>query len=111
MKAKLEVSTKSGVSKHELGKKGEVGNPKATTSSPNKAASGAEGHKAIESRKYDRPEIETKSGKSVRAKDAVDQWNEFLGKEQTNIDPRDGMPDPDRIWSQDGSRSIRFEVS
>jgi hypothetical protein len=36
------------------------------------------------------------------------RWDEFLGKDQTNIDPRTGLPDPDRIWSADGTRSIRF---
>jgi len=35
-------------------------------------------------------------------------WNDFLWPDQTNIDPRDGLPDPDRIWSADGKRSIRF---
>ena len=60
------------------------------------------------SRGYDRPEIETKSGKAVKQKDATDQWDEFLGPNQTNIDPRDGLPYADRIWSADGKRSIRF---
>ncbi len=32
----------------------------------------------------------------------------FLGKEQTNIDPRGGLSNPNRIWSSDGKRSIRF---
>lgn len=63
---------------------------------------------ATKSRGYDRPEIETKSGTSVKQKDAVDKWDEFLEPDQTNIDPRDGLPDPDRIWSADGKRSIRF---
>ena len=60
------------------------------------------------SRLYDRPQVETPSGKAVRAKDAVDDWNDFLGEGQTNIDPRDNLPDPDRIWSADGNRSVRF---
>ncbi len=63
---------------------------------------------AIKSRGYDRPEIETKSGVAVKQKDATDRWDDFLGPDQTNIDPRDGLPDPDRIWSADGKRSIRF---
>ncbi|HFQ5356380.1 RHS repeat-associated core domain-containing protein [Vibrio vulnificus] len=63
---------------------------------------------APKSRDYDRPEIETKSGTSVKQKNATDEWDEFLGSDQTNIDPRDGLPDPDRIWSADGKRSIRF---
>lgn len=60
------------------------------------------------SRPYDRPEIETRSGEALKQEDAVDRWDEFLGPEQTNIDPRDGLPDADRIWSSDGKRSIRF---
>ena len=60
------------------------------------------------SRGYDRFENETKSGKAVREKNVVDDWDDFLGKDQTNIDPRDGLPDPDRIWSADGTRSIRY---
>jgi RHS repeat-associated protein len=63
---------------------------------------------SIKSRDYDRPMIHTYSGNAVRQKDALNDWNEFLGPNQTNIDPRDGLPDPDRIWSVDGKRSIRF---
>lgn len=63
---------------------------------------------APKSRGYDRPEIETKSGVAVKQKDATDKWDDFLGPDQTNIDPRDGLQDPDRIWSADGKRSIRF---
>ncbi|MBX8465015.1 polymorphic toxin-type HINT domain-containing protein [Deinococcus sp. RIT780] len=62
----------------------------------------------IASRGYDRPEVETKSGTALKQKDAVAAWDKFLGPNQTNIDPRDGLPDPDRIWSSDGLRSIRF---
>jgi RHS repeat-associated protein len=51
-------------------------------------------------------ETETMSGRAVR--DPTARWDEFLGPDQTNIDPRDGLPDPDRIWSADGSRSIRY---
>lgn len=60
------------------------------------------------SRSYDRPSVETKSGKAVKAEDVTDEWDRFLGPGQTNIDPRDGLPDPDRIRSADGSRSVRF---
>ena len=65
---------------------------------------GGESHE--ESRRYDRREEETYSGTAV--KDPLKRWDEFLGPDQTNIDPRDGRPDPDRIWSADGKRSIRF---
>lgn len=37
------------------------------------------------------------------------RWDEFLGRgPTTNIHPRTGLPDPDRIVSADGMRSIRF---
>jgi hypothetical protein len=65
-------------------------------------------HNCGGSRGYDRPEIETKSGVAVKQKEATDKWDEFLGTDQTNIDPRDGLADRDRIWSADGKRSIRF---
>jgi RHS repeat-associated protein len=64
------------------------------------------GLSACKSRGYDRPQIETRSGAAVR--DPVKRWNEFLGPHQTHIDPRDSSPDPDRIWSIDGKRSVRF---
>lgn len=35
---------------------------------------------------YDRIEIEIKSGKAVRPQNAIDDWNDFLGPNQTNID-------------------------
>lgn len=42
-------------------------------------------------------------------KDAVARWEEFLGPgEYTNIHPRTGLPDPNRLVSADGLRSIRF---
>ncbi|GEM_PF-4047792 len=53
-------------------------------------------------------EIETKSGKAVRSKNVVDEWNKFLGDEQTNVDPFTCLISTDRIWSLDGSKSIRF---
>ncbi len=62
----------------------------------------------VPSRGYDRPEVETRSGTAVTDRRAVDDWDDFLGPDQTGIDPRDGLPDPDRIWSGDGRRSIRY---
>ena len=37
------------------------------------------------SRGYDRPEIETRSGKAVREKDATYDWDEFLGENQRRL--------------------------
>lgn len=52
---------------------------------------------------------ETYAPKPVKSKDAVDRWDEFLGPSpHTNIHPRTGLPDPDRIVSADGMRSIRY---
>jgi hypothetical protein len=62
--------------------------------------------KSIPGRGYHK---EVYSNKPVKVKDAVDKWNEFLGSgEHTNIHPRTGLKDPDRIFSVDGTRSIRF---
>ena len=57
---------------------------------------------------YDRLEVEVKSGKSVRSQNAVDDWDDFLGTNQTDINPFTGEKSADRIWSEDGNRSIRF---
>lgn len=48
-------------------------------------------------------------GQSVKASEATSAWDEFLGAgEHTNIHPRLGTPDPNRIVSEDGTRSIRL---
>ncbi|WP_207389318.1 hypothetical protein, partial [Marinobacter halodurans] len=47
--------------------------------------------------------------KPVKLQDAVDKWEEFLGPgPHTNLHPRTGLPDADRIVSADGKRSIRY---
>jgi RHS repeat-associated protein len=54
-------------------------------------------------------ETETVSGRPVRARDVTTQWDSFLGPgPHTNTHPRTGAPDPDRIASADGTRSIRY---
>lgn len=57
---------------------------------------------------YDRLEVEVYSGKSVRPTNAVDDWDDFLGLDQTDVNPFTGEKSIDRIWSEDGTRSIRF---
>jgi len=57
---------------------------------------------------YDRLEVEMYSGKSVRPNNATDDWDKFLTLNQTDINPFTGQKSPDRIWSADGTRSIRF---
>ncbi|MEK4913977.1 WXG100 family type VII secretion target [Bacillus sp. FSL E2-8887] len=52
---------------------------------------------------------EVYANKPVKVQDAVTKWDEFLGTgEHTNIHPRTGLKDSDRIFSADGTRSIRF---
>ena len=41
-------------------------------------------------------------------KDAVDAWDDFLGPNQTSYNKFTGTNEMDRIFSADGTRSIRF---
>ena len=48
-------------------------------------------------------------GDPIRASQATQAWDDFLGPgPHTDIHPRLGTPDPDRIVSADGQRSIRM---
>jgi YD repeat-containing protein len=40
--------------------------------------------------------------------DVTNAWDNYLGKNTTNINPITGAADPDRIFSADGTKSIRF---
>nr|WP_219999523.1 RHS repeat-associated core domain-containing protein [Snodgrassella alvi] len=52
---------------------------------------------------------ETRAQKPVKPENAVQKWDEFLGPgPYSNKHPRTGVPDPDRIVSADGKRSIRY---
>jgi hypothetical protein len=52
---------------------------------------------------------ETSAPRPVKPSAAIDEWNNFLGPEpHANIHPRTGVPDPNRIVSGDGTRSIRY---
>ena len=44
----------------------------------------------------------------IRGGVALDEWNKYLGADQTNTHPRTGVPDPNRVVSGDGTRSVRF---
>lgn len=45
----------------------------------------------------------------MKPKDVPPEWDRFLGpKPHSNKHTRTGLPDPDRIVSQDGLRSIRY---
>jgi hypothetical protein len=52
---------------------------------------------------------ETYAPKPTKPQDATGNWDKFLGDgPYTNNHPRTGLPDPDRIVSADGTRSIRY---
>ncbi len=53
-----------------------------------------------------RPEV--KASNQVNVKDVTNYWDNYLGSNQTNINPRTGVIDNDRIFSSDMTRSIRF---
>ncbi|GGR54597.1 MULTISPECIES: putative T7SS-secreted protein [Streptomyces] len=47
--------------------------------------------------------------KPLKPHEVLDEWDKFLGEgPYTNIHPRTGLPDPDRLVSADGRRSIRL---
>jgi hypothetical protein len=56
-----------------------------------------------------RAKVTETMGTPVRSTDAVAEWEVFLGPgPHSSIHPRTGLPDPDRIVSADGLRSIRM---
>lgn len=57
----------------------------------------------IKGSNYDRLEIELKTGKNALKKNAIDFWNEFLGPDQKSV-----PGEPNRIYSADGNKSIRY---
>ena len=52
--------------------------------------------------------VETKAPNAMKASDVTQAWDDFLGPTQTNINPVTGQVSADRIFSADGTRSIRF---
>ena len=55
------------------------------------------------------PSPEHVDPRPVKPGQAIERWNDFLGSGQhTDMHPRTGISDPDRIVSEDGLRSIRF---
>jgi len=51
---------------------------------------------------------EVKSPNAISLSEAAQRWDEFLGKGATNINPVTGEIEPNRIFSADGTKSIRF---
>ena len=51
---------------------------------------------------------EVKLPNQIKVNDAVDAWDDFLGPNQTSYNKFSGNNEMDRIFSADGTRSIRF---
>ena len=51
---------------------------------------------------------EFKDPTQIRANDALDAWDDFLGEGQTSYNRFTGKNEADRIFSADGTRSIRL---
>ena len=51
---------------------------------------------------------ETKAPHAIDSADAINVWDDYLGPDTTNLNPRTGVADPNRIFSADGTKSIRF---
>lgn len=51
---------------------------------------------------------EVKLPNQIKVNDAVDAWDDFLGPNQTSYNRFTGTKDMNRIFSADGTKSIRF---
>ncbi len=51
---------------------------------------------------------ETKSSTTVKASEATDAWDDYLGTNTHDINPVTGTSDSNRIFPSDSTRSIRF---
>lgn len=51
---------------------------------------------------------EVKAPNAIKSSDVIKSCDDYLGPNQTNINPRTGQVDLNRIFSEDGTRSIRF---
>ena len=49
-----------------------------------------------------------KAPNAIKSTKVTNVWDNYLGKNTTNIHPRTGVADPNRIFSADGIKSIRF---
>jgi hypothetical protein len=53
--------------------------------------------------------LEKTAPRPVKSQDATKKWEEFLGEgKYSNIHPKKWTSDPNRIFSADGKRSIRY---
>lgn len=46
----------------------------------------------------------------IKSSDVTDYWDDYLGCNQTNINPRTGLPDNNRIFSADGKKVLGLEI-
>lgn len=51
---------------------------------------------------------ETKAPNAIKTSEVTNSWDNYLGSDITNIHPITGKPDPNRIFSSDVTKSIRF---
>lgn len=51
---------------------------------------------------------EIKASNQIKVESALDAWNDFLGPNQTSFNRFTGKNEVDRIFSADGTKSIRF---
>ncbi len=52
---------------------------------------------------------EVKAPNAIKSSQVTQRWEDYLGSNTTNINPRTGQVDPNRIFSADGTRSVRFD--
>ncbi|WP_017417220.1 RHS repeat-associated core domain-containing protein [Clostridium tunisiense] len=52
---------------------------------------------------------EVKAPNVIKSSEVTGNWENYLGGNTTNINPRTGQVDPNRIFSADGTKSIRFD--
>lgn len=52
---------------------------------------------------------EVKAPNAIKSSEVTNRWNSYLGENTTNINPRTGQVDPNRIFSADGTKSVRFD--
>jgi hypothetical protein len=51
---------------------------------------------------------EVKAPNAIKSTNVTNAWDNYLGKNTTDINPKTRMADPNRIFSADGTKSIRF---
>ena len=97
---------------NDLGKSPSGGSSGGAGKGINSPAKGSRVNISNTSLNHSRPTViktpETKLPTQMKTTDAVDAWDKYLGNKQTNYNPYKGVTDPDRIFSADGTRSIRF---